>query len=208
MIAINKTQFFILLLIGLGLIVYAGYFVFQEISQAQSLYIEKQKELAGLENKQKQIAHLREELEKISENKAEVLASLIVRDDALKVIERIEDVARKGGLLHEVNLLGEVTKEGIDRELLAIRRSRSGGKEEAMEAVLNKLPNISFQVNLTGDYSGIIRFLEGIGTLPYYTQIEQFELAGKKPKIVGEAGEGAEKISAIEAKINLSVFTR
>jgi len=205
--SVNKFQIFTLLFIGLGLLAYAGYFVWGEIGTAQSLYIEKQKEIISIEKRQEQISQLKKELEKTAEKKIEVLDSLIARDDVLKVIERIEGVAKRERLLYEVKLLGEITKESIDREILAIRRSRAGGKKEAIEEVLNKLSNINFQVNLTGEYLGIIRFLEGIGTLPYYAQVDRFELLGKKTKIITETGEEQET-SFIEASINLIIFTR
>jgi len=91
----SKFNFLIFVFAGLAVLGYASYFVWSEMIFAERFYIEKKGELISLEKKQEQIAQLQEELKKISENRIEVIDSLIIKDDVLKVIERIEAVAKR-----------------------------------------------------------------------------------------------------------------
>lgn len=199
----SKFNFLIFVFAGLAVLGYASYFVWSEMTFAERFYIEKKGELISLEKKQEQIAQLQEELKKISENRIEVIDSLIIKDDVLKVIERIEAVAKRERLLYEVVILGEVTKESIERELADARRARRGGREERLKEIENKFPNISFQITLTGGYSGMIRFFEGIGTLPHYTKVERFDLLDKTIE-----GTEEEPERVIKGTISLTIFTR
>ena len=85
---------------------------------------------------------------------------------------------------------------------MAIRRARRSAKEGLEEALQGKLPGVTFDVGLEGSYEGIIRFTEGVASLPYYTHIDKFNISEKR-----EGEEGFEA-NEVKASINLTVFTR
>lgn len=186
-------------LFGFG---YAGYFLFGEIASSKSLYIEKSKELVSREKKQEQIGEIKKELEKTEKNREEIISSLLSPQDVLEFILRIEDIAKKAGLAHEVRILKEITQESIDQELLALRQARQRVRPAEETALQEKLPGVTFNVDISGSYSGIIRFLEGIGTLSYYTHIESFNISEDLK------GEDAEQAGMVKSTIQLMVFTK
>lgn len=203
----NKTNFKLLaffLFVFVGLI-FATYFLFAEISSAKNFYIEKTKELLGAEKKQEQIDQITKELKSISNNKEDVIASIISPDRALDFIVKIEDIARAAGLIYEVRISKEITQESIDEELLAIRRSQRRGRDVDEADTRNKLPGIILGIELSGTYSGIVRFLEGIASFPYYSYIENFSITK-----ASESGVEDNQILAprVQAAMQLMVFTK
>jgi Tfp pilus assembly protein PilO len=185
-------------LFGFG---YAGYFLFTEIASSKNLYVEKSRELVSYEKKQEQIGKIKSELEMTGKNREGIISSLLSPKAVLEFILRIEDIAKKAGLTHEVRILKEITQESIDQELLAQRAARRRDRPAEEQALEEKLPGVTFNIDISGSYSGVIRFLEGIGTLSYYAHIESFSISGA-PK-----GEGEES-GAVKATIQLVVFTK
>jgi len=181
---------------------YAGYFLWSEIVSARDLYTETYRGLLSIEKKQEQASQLQKELASTEKNREEILSSLLAQDETLNFIVSIEDIAQKAGLSYEVRIIREVTEESIEQEKLALKRSRRKAKE-AEEALERKLPGIVFEISLEGSYLGIIRFLEGVASLPYYTHIESFNIsAGEKSPPAG----GESKV--VKAIIQMVVFTK
>ncbi len=189
---------FLLWVFGFG---YAGSFLLGEIASSKNLYIEKSKELVSYEKKQEQIEQIKKELEKTEKNREDIVSSLLPPEDVLEFILRIEDIAKKAGLTHEVTILKEITQESIDEELLSLRQARRRDMPAEETAIEEKLPGVTFNVDISGSYPGIIRFLEGIGTLSYYTHIESFNISQDLK------GEGEEP-GKVKSTIQLMVFTK
>lgn len=181
---------------------YAVYFLWGKVVSTQDLYIEKTKELLSLERKQEQISELEEKLSQTKEKREEIIESILLQEDMISFILKIEDIAKKAGLAHEVKIIRKITSESIEQERLAIRRARRTAKEALEEALRDKLPGVTFDVGLEGSYEGIIRFAEGVASLPYYTHIDRLNISEKRK---GEAGFEENKV---KASINLTVFTR
>ncbi|MFY9457911.1 MAG: hypothetical protein WAP23_03215 [Candidatus Spechtbacterales bacterium] len=196
----TRAKFLLIAIVWLFGFGYGGYFLFGEIASSKNLYIEKSKELVSSEKKQEQIERIKEELEKAEKNRGEIVSSLLVTEDVLEFILKIEDIAKKARLTYEVRILKEVTQESIDQELLALRQARRR-EVPAEDAAIEKLPGVTFNVDISGSYSGIIRFLEGVGTLSYYTHIESFNVSE------GPGVEGAEP-GKVKSTIQLMVFTK
>lgn len=189
--------------IALGVLLafaYAVYLVWGQISYARVQYIEKYTELISLEEKQGLSKELQVELAKTATDREEVVQALLRKEDVLKFIERVEDIAKRAGLSHEVKILRETTREDIEKERTALARTRGKAKDEALEAIKKRLPGVTFNVSMGGLYSGIVRFLEGIGTLPYYTHVERLDLSS------GRGGDEEVESATLEASIQLTVF--
>ena len=197
-------------LLALGLVVgvgYGGFVLLAKIEAAGALYQEHSRELFALEKKQEHIAQLEAELARTALSREEIVSALLSSDEALDFIVRIEDIARKAGLSYEVRILQEVTQESIDAELLTLRRSRRQAKEATEESLEEKLPGITFNVTIRGSYLGIVRFMEGVAFLPFYTHIENFSISSKERAEGSESAEqGTELI--IQASVQMMVFTK
>ena len=196
-----------LLVLGLVVgVVYGGFVLLGKIEAAGSLYRARSTELFVLEKKQEHIAQLEFELARTAASREEVMFALLSSDEALDFIVRIENIARKGGLSYEVRILQEVTQESIDEELLALRRSRRKSKD-IIESIEEKLPGITFSVTIEGSYLGIVRFMEGVASLPFYVHIESFSILSR------ERAEGSESSELdtgriVQASVQMMVFTK
>ena len=196
-----------LLVLGLVVgVVYGGFVLLGKIEAAGSLYRARSTELLVLEKKQEHIAQLEFELARTAASREEVMFALLSSDEALDFIVRIENIARKGGLSYEVRILQEVTQESIDEELLALRRSRRKSKD-IIESIEEKLPGITFSVTIEGSYLGIVRFMEGVASLPFYVHIESFSISSR------ERAEGSESSELdtgriVQASVQMMVFTK
>ena len=196
-------------LIVLGLVVgvgYGGFVLLAKIDAAGELYQARSTELLALEQKQEHIAQLEAELARTAQSREEIMSALLASTEALDFIVRIEDIARKGGLSYEVRILQEVTQESIDEELLALRRSRRKSKD-IIESIEEKLPGITFSVTIEGSYLGIVRFMEGVASLPFYVHIESFSILSR------ERAEGSESSELdtgriVQASVQMMVFTK
>ena len=196
-------------LLALGLVVgvgYGGFVLLAKIEAAGALYQEHSRELFALEKKQEHIAQLEAELARTALSREEIVSALLSSDEALDFIVRIEDIARKAGLSYEVRILQEVTQESIDEELLALRRSRRKSKD-IIESIEEKLPGITFSVTIEGSYLGIVRFMEGVASLPFYVHIESFSISSR------ERAEGSESSELdtgriVQASVQMMVFTK
>ena len=199
----NQNKLFLLfsaivVLLGVG---YVIYFLLGKIDSSKDMYIEKSKEIVLLEKKQGQIEELKEELKKTAQNRKEIMTSILSRTDVLDFIVKIEKTAKLAGLSYEVRITREITQSAIDEELLALRRSRRRGRESEETTKEEKLPGVVFNIEISGSYSGVIRFLEGVASLPYYTHIESFNISKDRKT-------GGEESSQVESSIQMTVFTK
>lgn len=181
-----------------------GYFVsflMGRIGFLEGEYLSKQGGLLALEQKQKQATFLSEELMRIQDEKKEVLGALLGQqyEDKLRVIVQLEDAAKSLGLAYELQVVKELTQEEIDREKELLLRSRRGSQRAAEEEEAEKFPGITFEINLKGSYEGLVKFLEKLQSLPYYSKIEQLN-------IVREAGEAESK--QLTGVVRVTVFAK
>ena len=196
-------------LLALGLVVgmaYGGFVLLGKIDAAGELYRARSNELFALEKKQEHIAQLESELARTAVSRGEIMAALLASTETLDFIVRIEDIARKAGLSYEVRILQEVTAASIEQELLALRRSRRKSKD-VTESLEEKLPGITFSVTIEGSYWGIVRFMEGVAALPFYTRIESFNISSHKRAEGSESLEGDTDL-IVEASVQMMVFIK
>lgn len=191
---------------GVLLLVLFGYFVnflMGRISFLEGEYLTSQKGLLALEQKQKQATLLRVELSQIQDQKKEILGALLGQqyEDKLQLIVQIEDAAKNLGLAYELRVVKELAQEEIDREKELLARSRRGSQRSGEEEEVKKLPGITFEINLTGSYEGFTKFFEKLQALPYYMQIERFNILRK-------AGEDAIESKQLEGALGVTFFAK
>lgn len=180
---------------------YVVSFLMGQIEFLEGEYRSKQSGLLALEQKQKQATLLSEELTRIQDEKKEVVGVLLGQqyEDKLGVIVRLEDAAKSLGLAHELQVVKELTQEEINREKELLLRSRRGSQRTSGEEEAEKLPGITFEVNLKGPYEGLVKFFEKLQALPYYIQIERFNILREQ---------GVAESSQLTGVVRITVFAK
>ncbi len=180
---------------------YSVIFLTGRIGFLKGEYLAKQSGLLALEQKQKQATLLREELAQIQGEKEEIFGALLGQqyEDKLQIIVQLEDAAKSLGLAYELQVAKELTQEEIDREKELLVRSRRGAPRPPEEGEVEKLPGITFEIKLKGSYEGLVRFLEKLQSLSYYSNIERVGILSDTGQ---EEGGGA----SLEGDIRITFF--
>ena len=199
-----------LLVIGIAVAIlvsfgYGFYATMGRLALAKERYLETYKELVGLEQNQKEAELIQKELEKTTSEQEEIMQALLAQtyEDKLKLVIQFENIAKSTGLEYDLEILRELTEESIVEEKQRIDRSRRKTQEdEEKKAVLEeKFPSIIFNLNLKGDYSEIVRFFEKLLALPYYINIDNFNVTRK-------ISPGENSYAGVEVISQITVFTR
>jgi Tfp pilus assembly protein PilO len=199
-----------LLVIGLAIAIliifgYGFYAVMGRVSSAKEAYLTTYKELVKLEQNQKEAELLQKELSKTSGEQEEVMQALLAQtyEDKLKLVIQFENIAKNTGLEYDLQILKELTGESIAEEKTRLERSRRKTQEdEGEKAVLEeKFPSIIFSLKIKGDYTSAVRFFEKLWALPYYINIDNFNIT--RQIVPGENVYGGVEVTA-----QITVFTR
>ncbi|OGH70141.1 MAG: hypothetical protein A2754_02755 [Candidatus Magasanikbacteria bacterium RIFCSPHIGHO2_01_FULL_47_8] len=188
----SDKKTFISLILGLlwlGAFVYGGYYMIGLVDKGKIGYIEKKKEVWTTEEKKKQADELKQILARVSKDAQKAEGALLGTDfdSTVDFGIRIEEIARSLGVSHDIDIAARATD-----------LAPSPREDLLDDVLLATFPHIIFDIKVNGSYSTVIRFLERLDGLPYYTSVEQLEL------IRIEAQEGG----AVQASIKLKVFTR
>lgn len=188
----------VLLVFGYGI-----YAVMGKVNVSQRQYILKQKELLSLEQRQREVARAEQEFAGLEAQRSQVFSSLLSQqyEDKLRFIIEIEDIAKSLGLVYDLQVQKEVTKEDIRREKEELARLRRGEATQKVAQEEEKLPEVTIGVRLEGSYAQVVKFLEKFQSLSYYTEIQSLDISKQKTE-EGSSGGG------VEAMMQASVFTR
>jgi len=164
----------IVMLVAFG---YLGYLVMGGVTSAKEKYIEKYKEIITLEQKQNQSTILQAELSRTAAEREKITSILLGQSDEekLRLVIQFEDIAKSIGLVYDWEILRTITE--------------------------GEFPGIVFSISLQGGYSGIIRFIERLQALPYYTHIERLGIVSKAPVTEGSP-------SVVAATMEVTVFSK
>lgn len=176
-----------------------------KMASAKERYLATYKELVKLEKNQKEAELLLEELGKTSSEQEEIMQALLAQtyEDKLRLVIQFENIAKNTGLEYDLQILRELTEESILEEKTRLERSRRKTEEgeEQKIALEEKLPSIIFSLKIKGDYTAVVRFFEKLWALPYYMNIDNFNIARKI--VPGENTYGG-----VEVISQITVFTR
>lgn len=142
--------FIVVLLILGGLLWQAG---FSGLEKEKQKYVENRTALSEMEQKIDQKTALQKDFQSKNRDIEVVEKSLLNANDSLKFIEEVESLAVSAG-----------NQYAIDRA------------NEVYQPKTNKLQQINFTLNLSGDFNSIMEFLRGVNNLPYLTDIPQFSV--------------------------------
>jgi hypothetical protein len=201
----NKRKLYLggVVVLFLVLFGYSVFFLAGRIGFLKGEYLSKQSGLLALEQKQKQAALLSEELARIQGEKKEILGSLLGQqyEDKLQLIVQLEDAAKSLALAYELRVVKELTQEEITREQELLLRSRRGSQRLSEEKEIEKLPGITFEINLKGSYEGLVKFFEKLQSFPYYFTIERVN-------ILSQTGEAEGSAVKLEGTILVTFFSK
>jgi hypothetical protein len=200
-----------LLIMGIAVLVlvifgYGFYAVMGGLTSAKERYLRTYKELIGLEQNQKEAELIQRELAKTTSEQEEIMQALLAQtyEDKLKLVIQFENIAKNTGLEYDLEILRELTEESIIEERARLDRSRRKTQEEdeGEKAVLEeKFPSIIFNLKLKGDYAAVVRFFEKLWGLPYYINIDNFNITRKILP-------GENLYAGVEVTSQITVFTR
>ena len=199
-----------LLVMGIAVVIliifgYGFYAVMRGLASAKERYLETYKELIGLEQNQKEAELIQKELAKTTYEQEEIMRALLAQtyEDKLKLVIQFENIAKNTGLEYDLEILRELTEESIVEERARLDRSRRKTQEDdEQKAVLEeKFPSIIFSLKLKGDYTAIVKFFEKLWALPYYINIDNFNITRK-------ISPGENLYAGVEVISQITVFTR
>lgn len=185
-----------------GIFGYGFYTAMGAVSSSKADYIAKYAELTSLEEKQRQTKSIEEELAENKEAISAIKKAFIEQtyENKLALVIDLENIAKSAELVYELSIAQEMTAESIAEEKALQARARRKSQQIREEAVGEQLPSIVFSIKLAGPYPAVVNFIERLQVLPYYTDIDNFNIASKR---VGEEGGGE-----VEASVQFTVFTR
>lgn len=201
--SLKKKQIFLAATI-MGLLIFFSYGFYSAmvgVSLSVERYTAKSGELASLEEKQRRGASLEKELAENSSAIDEIKQALIEQtyEKKLGLVIDIENTAKASGLVYELNIVKELTKESIVEEKARLARQRRKSQQIREAEPAEQFPGIVFSVKLTGSYPATIDFIDKLQTLPYYLRIENFNIFNK--------GSFGEETSVVETNMQVAVFT-
>jgi len=198
----KQILFYMIAALLAGTFGYGFYAAIAGVSLAKEEYLEKYKEIAVLEEKQKQAKNIEEELKQNAAEILEIKKTLIEEtyENKLAFVIDIENTAKSFSLIYDITITKELTKESLAKEKAELSRSRRKSQQIREEAAREQFPSIIFSIKLEGRYPAIVNFIEKLQTLPYYTNIDTFNITSRK--LQGEAN------GAVEATVQVSVFTQ
>lgn len=189
---------------AIGLLAVFGYGIYAamgSVFSAEREYTTKYKQLVDLEEKHKQATNLEGELSDSAAQVTAIKQALINQtyENKLKLVIDLENTAKSAGLVYDLSILKELTKESLVEEKVREVRARRKSQQIREELVQEQFPSIVFNVKLSGSYPAIVGFIEKLHTLSYYIAVGNFNIISKK--LQGEGG------GSVEAVLEITVFT-
>lgn len=168
-----------------GASAWASLFLFGLITQADATLSDAQKELASLSVRQEQIASLAKEYEGAYNLFAPLKERLLPREERLRFIMLVEQLAREAGVLHEIS-----------------------AADDALVGTTQEAPLLFFNISVSGEFPSALRFI-------YLLEHSQYYLGVEKAQIVqggGLAGRKREEVPVspddVKVQLSVKVYTR
>lgn len=142
-------------------------FLFGRITQADTTLSDAQKELAALSIQQEQIASIATEYESAHERFAPLEERLLPREERLRFIMLVEQLAEEAGVFHEIN-----------------------AADDTPAAVTKGVSPLYFNITVSGSFPNVVRFMYLLENSRYFSAVE-------KAQITQGAGPSAQKKEGI-----------
>ena len=168
-----KKKFYLTLLSVGAILIAAGagvaLYLFLNITEASSDYVESQKELLTLQKKGVLIKEFERELESIQSDWPKIEAVFLREEDILGFVETLEKLAEKTKNRHSINIIGTPPAKAASGEVKA---------DEASSFFV-------FRINLWGSLSSVFDFLNYLENQPIYLSVEDIQLVRSEGGLAG-----------------------
>ena len=168
-----KKKFYLTLLSAGAILIAAGagvaLYLFLNITEASSDYVESQKELLTLQKKGVLIKEFERELESIQSDWPKIEAVFLREEDILGFVETLEKLAEKTKNRHSINIIGTPPAKAAPGEVKA---------DEASSFFV-------FRINLWGSLSSVFDFLNYLENQPIYLSVEDIQLVRSEGGLAG-----------------------
>lgn len=144
--------------------------LFNQIQESAARLIADELTLLSLDRPEQEIRKLQEEVAQAQAIEPLLTKTLLKPEEALTFIVNLETLGKATNVVYDINI------DNTPAERIG-------------------LAHLTFQVNAEGPYLNVARFIEGVEKMPYYTQINRFQLTRRSER--GEAS----------ASINLWAFS-
>ncbi len=151
----NKLYIQIGILIALmGASAWGSLFLFGLITQADATLSDAQKELVSLSIQQEQIASIAKEYESAYERFAPLEERLLPREERLRFIILVEQLATEAGVFHEINAADDTPPPGT---------------------VKGASP-LYFNITISGSFPNVLRFMYLLENSHYFSAVERAQI--------------------------------
>ncbi len=161
-------------------------FLFGLITQADAALSDAQKELASLSMQQEQIASIAKEYENAYERFAPLEERLLPREERLRFIMLVEQLALETGVFHEINAADDAPTSGTAKVA----------------------PPLYFNITISGSFPNVLRFMYLLENSRYYVAVEKAQVTQGG----GPAAQKKEGITSspddVRAQLSIRVYTR
>ena len=133
---------------------WGGLFLFGLITQADTTVSDAQKELASLFIRQEQIISIAKEYEGARQLFAPLEERLLSREERLRFIMLVEQLAQKAGVFHEIG----------------------AADEEPIVSSAHGSPSLYFNIIISGNFPNVLRFMYFLENSRYYAAVEKAQI--------------------------------
>lgn len=168
-----KKKFYLTLLSAGAILIAAGagvvLYLFLNITEVSSDYVESQKELLTLQKKGVLIKEFETELESIKSDWPKIEEAFLQEKDILGFVETMEKLAETTKNRHSINIIGTPPAKAAP------------GEAKADETP----PFFVFRINLWGSLSSVFDFLNYLENQPIYLSVEDIQLVRSEGGLAG-----------------------
>lgn len=134
-------------------------------------------------------------LKKIDESRLENV--FLDPDQSLNFILAVENIVKKNNLYHEIKVL----------TLSPVSSSQSGSAPNDQK-INNQKATLPFQITLWGAFPNLMRFLNNLENLPYFVEVDSFQIYGLSDKDLNAIKSSNLNIGDIRAILNIKVYAK
>lgn len=165
---------------------WGSFILFRLITQADATLRDAQKELASLSIRQEQITAIAKEYESAYERFAPLTERLLPREERLRFIMLVEQLAAEAGVFHEISAADDASVTGAAKEYLPLY----------------------FNITVSGSFPNVLRFMYLLENSRYYCAVEKAQIThGGSPAAQKKEGVAASS-DDVRAQLAVKVYTQ
>lgn len=183
MILSSKNKLYLTLFLMVSVLTASGFgawFVFQLIVGENDKISRLQEELAALETQRDRTGEMTKNYDSVKSFVPELDSVLLDPNDRLKFIMLVEQLAAQTSVDHVIEAVGSL-------------------KLSANDPIL-------FNINVSGDFTNVLKFIYSLENAPYYLNIETIQISEGNKLSVGQSGGANGGAGIVTAQMSVKVY--